>query len=155
MFDLSPHLSKRSLLLSTSDSVVIGYTDVTQTEIKQIGECEDSRSYEERVNTGKGKLVRLGFSLRLSNFYIGALQVKHTISEYKVMWKSFRKMSPTDKKCSSPDYVHTLTLDDWVQTENYTAIGYRYFKKMVSVLRYIKWKKQPLLYTENKSYRIC
>ena len=54
---------------------------IPQTEIKQIAALEASEYYAEELHTDKGKLNRLGFSLRLSNFYIGALQVKHTISE--------------------------------------------------------------------------
>ena len=38
-------------------------------------------------------------------------------------------MSPTDKKSSRPNYVSTMTQDNWLETTNFTAIGYRYFKK--------------------------
>ena len=64
--------------------------------------------------------------------------MKGTVSEYKMI------MSGTEKKSSSPDYVQTWTIDNWIQTENYTAIGYRYFKK--NGFRFEIYKKEEPAY---------
>ena len=119
-------------------SFAVGYTDVNEMEMKQNAETETSSAYGESVLTGKKKFNRLGFSLRLSNFYIGALQVKGPVSEYKMIG------SATQKSSSSVDYVSTMTANNFTQTENYTAIGYRYFKK--NGFRFEIYKKEVPVY---------